>query len=154
MNIRPGNPYDLTILRRLYADTIRNVCRSDYDEGQVNVWAANEQDENRWNKVMNEQTVIVAEDSNEIAGFCTLTDDGYIDLLFVHKSHQRKGIAKLLYKELEHTALLKGIALLTADVSKTAKPFFENMGFSLLKEQKVSVQGILLVNYKMEKSLA
>jgi len=153
MNLRRGNISDIDTLKSLYAGTIRNVCCADYDEQQIGVWSANEKDDSRWNKVAREQTVIVAEDGNEITGFCTLTNRGYIDLFFVHMNHQRKGIARVLYRELEKFAAEQGVLLLTADVSKTARPFFESMGFDLIAEQEISLKDVVLVNYRMSKVL-
>jgi putative acetyltransferase len=40
-----------------------------------------------------------------------------------------------------------------ADVSITAKPFFEKIGFKIIQEQHVKLNGIELTNYKMEKSI-
>ena len=37
------------------------------------------------------------------------------------------------------------------DVSITAKPFFEKMGFSVLREQIIIRKGVELKNYPMEK---
>jgi len=154
MNIRRGNISDIDTLKTLYAGTIQNICCADYNEQQISVWSANEKDDSRWNKVAREQTVIVAEDGNEITGFCTLTNRGYIDLFFVHMDHQGKGIARVLYRELEKSAAEQGILSLTADVSKTARPFFESMGFDLIAEQEVSLKDVALVNYRMGKVLA
>ncbi|HBV14092.1 GNAT family N-acetyltransferase [Chryseobacterium carnipullorum] len=58
-----------------------------------------------------------------------------------------------MYTFIEQEAILRKQKILTADVSKTAKPFFEKMGFKMIREQTVDVKGIGLTNYKMEKEL-
>ncbi|WP_262708369.1 GNAT family N-acetyltransferase [Chryseobacterium sp. CH21] len=68
-------------------------------------------------------------------GFCTLDQGNYIDLLFVHKEYQYKGIASLLYHQIEKEALRCNEKELTADVSKTARPFFEKKDFKLLRSR-------------------
>lgn len=42
---------------------------------------------------------------------------------------------------------------ITANVSITARPFFESLGFISIKEQVVQLNGQEFINYKMEKSL-
>jgi putative acetyltransferase len=153
MHIRPATHEDLEAMKSMYADTIRNVCRDEYNPEQLTVWAANAHNATRWQHIIRTQHVLVAEQNDTLTGFCSITTDGYIDLMFVHKDYQRKGIAELLYRELEAWALQLGIARLNADVSKTAKPFFERMGFAILQEQEVWLQGVMLLNYKMYKRI-
>ena len=47
-------------------------------------------------------------------------------------------------------ALEKKIKRIYAEVSITAKPFFERMGFVVVKEQVVNIKGFELTNYLME----
>ncbi len=103
--------------------------------------------------VIKGQYVLIAETENQIVGFSTLDQGNYIDLLFVHQEYQHQGIASLLYAKMEEEALRHGQKQLTADVSKTARPFFEKAGFQMLKEQTVNVKGVDLTNYKMVKNL-
>jgi putative acetyltransferase len=42
---------------------------------------------------------------------------------------------------------------LFTEASITAKPFFQRMGFSVVKEQEVSRRGETFINYAMEKFL-
>ncbi|UWX60698.1 GNAT family N-acetyltransferase [Chryseobacterium oranimense] len=152
MIIRKGNSTDLAEMKRLFTETITSVCKKDYDNDQISAWKSGAGNEERWNNVIENQLVLIAEINEQIAGFCTM-DGNYIDLLFVHKNFQRQGIAKKLYTFIEQEARYQKQKFLTAYASKTAKPFFENMGFKILKEQTVNVKGIDLINYKMEKIL-
>ncbi len=47
----------------------------------------------------------------------------------------------------------KDLARLYSHVSTTAKPFFDHLGFRVVKEQQVEMRGELLSNYVMEKVL-
>ena len=152
-SIRQGNPEDLPTILTLFKDTITFVCKKDYNTDQLEAWKSGADNLERWKKVMKEQLVLVAEMDHKIVGFCTLDQEHYIDLLFVHKDHQHLGIASLLYNLIEKEALKQNNLSLTADVSKTAKPFFERMGFHVLSEQTVNVKGVDLINYKMQKDL-
>jgi len=99
------------------------------------------------------QSILIAKINNSPVGFITLKSGYYIDLLFVHKKHQRKGIAQKLYSEIESMAKKEKQNKLKADVSITAKPFFKNVGFKVIRKQKLKRQGIELINYQMEKTL-
>ncbi|WP_394676258.1 GNAT family N-acetyltransferase [uncultured Sphingobacterium sp.] len=77
----------------------------------------------------------------------------YIDVLYVHKDFQRQGIAQKLYNALETEATKHKNTFLTADVSKTAKPFFEANGFKVIAEQIQIRTEIEIPNYNMKKDL-
>jgi len=151
LSIRRGTADDLAALRQLFADTIRAVCCQDYTEKQLQAWASGGKNRERWMAVVEQQYLLVAHHDECITGFCSLTRGGHIDLLYVHKDYQHQGIADSLYKQVEAEAKRQGHQLLTADVSKTARPFFEKRGFEVIREQTVSPQGVAMINYGMSK---
>ncbi|CAD0220967.1 GNAT family N-acetyltransferase [Chryseobacterium sp. JV274] len=153
ITIRKGIRKDLPEMLELFTATIDEVCKKDYNPLQLEAWKSGAENEERWMNVISSQYVLIAENRKQIVGFCTLDKGNYIDLFFVHKNYQQKGIAAMLYHEIEKEALQQDERLLTADVSKTARPFFEKIGFHVIEEQTVHVKGIALINYKMEKKL-
>jgi putative acetyltransferase len=153
MMIRMGNIHDLPEMRKLFEETITEVCRKDYTPEQLEAWKSGAENEERWQKVIREQIVFITESEGVITGFATLDKGNYIDLLFVHKDFQHQGIASLLYGQLEFEAIKQQQLYITAHVSKTARPFFEKSGFTVLQEQSVPLRGTVLTNYKMEKKL-
>ncbi|WP_082377307.1 GNAT family N-acetyltransferase [Chryseobacterium indologenes] len=153
IRIRRGNSRDLTEMKLLFADTITHICKKDYDDAQIEAWRQGSENEMRWQKIIETQYVLIAESHEKIIGFISLDQGNYIDLLFVHKEHQHQGIALQLYKLIEQEAMKQKQSLLTADVSKTARSFFEKMGFRILREQSIPLRGTELTNYKMEKNL-
>jgi putative acetyltransferase len=152
--IRKGEINDLPEIRHLFTETINEICKKDYDPQQLEAWKSGAENEQRWMNVISNQFVLIAVSDGRIAGFCTLDQGNYIDLLFVHKEYQHKGIASLLYSLIEQEALQHHEKEITADVSKTARPFFEKIGFQVVKEQTVYVKEIAMTNYKMIKHLA
>ncbi|XLP62824.1 GNAT family N-acetyltransferase [Gallibacterium anatis] len=58
---------------------------------------------------------------------------GYLDRLFVHKDHQRKGIASAICYKLEQS--IKNMKITTA-ASITAKAFLNSVDIVLLKNKK------------------
>lgn len=153
ISIRKGTLNDLPAMQKLFTDTIQVICKKDYNQAQRNAWSAGADNEERWMNVIKGQYVLIAETENQIVGFSTLDQGNYIDLLFVHQEYQHQGIASRLYAKMEEEAQRQDQKQLTADVSKTARPFFEKAGFQMLKEQTVNVKGVDLTNYKMVKNL-
>ena len=144
---------DLPAMKELYAGTIRSVCKADYTEEQIAMWASSVNKEERWLDVVVNQFVLLAEIDQELVGFGTLRDRNYIDFFYVHKDFQGMGIARELLNRLLDEAISHGVKLLTSDISITARPFFEKQGFKVVVEQENVRQDVILINYKMIKHL-
>ena len=86
-------------------------------------------------------------------GFAELEKDGHIDCFYTHHKFQSCGIGSKLMFALEQHAVKQQINKLYAEVSTTAKPFFEKKGFQVIKKQIVTVREVKFVNFSMEKSI-
>ncbi|QJB32429.1 GNAT family N-acetyltransferase [Chitinophaga oryzae] len=154
MNIRKAALSDMPVLRDLYQGTIRTVNSKDYNPEQVAAWAGRGDRLSSLERRINTQHFYVAETPDKvITGFASLEDDGEFDMMFVHKDFQRQGVATLLTETIIRKAETLQLPSLTAYVSITAKPFFERMGFRVVKAQTVDIDGVLLNNYEMIKHL-
>lgn len=100
-----------------------------------------------------EQHFLLAEQEEVIAGFASILKVGYLDTLFVSKDHQGQGIAGALLDEVESFACDHGIREIFADVSITARPFFEQKGFQQEKKQQVLYKKVEFENFRMRKLL-
>ncbi len=151
---RSGRLNDLQEMQQLFVGTIESVCSSDYNHEQIRAWTSGIENEQRWREVLMHQFVLVALIRECIVGFGSLAKGGCIDMLYVHKNFQGKGIATAILKLLEDEALRLHYVKLFSDVSITAKGFFEKAGFKVVNEQLNLRQGIGLMNFKMVKDLA
>lgn len=115
---------------------------------QCEAWAPEKRNLTAWNERFLRHFSFVAVEDGKIIGFGDIDDDGYLDRLFVHKDHQRRGAASALCRELENAA---SFVRITTHASITARPFFEKRGYRVLKEQQAERDGVLLTNYLMEK---
>ncbi|GAA4327352.1 GNAT family N-acetyltransferase [Flaviaesturariibacter amylovorans] len=150
ITLRPAAAADAPELEALFRDTILTVNRADYNAAQVQAWAGRAARPDVFQQRIEEQHFLVGERHGAIAGFASVTLDGtHIDLLYVHRNHQRCGVAAALIAALLVYARSQGAATVTSDVSITARPFFEKQGFRVLQEQTVAVSGVTLTNYKM-----
>ena len=148
---RKGKLDDLTEMQNLFVNTITAICKADYDSNQIAVWASGIDNKQRWHDILTNQFVIVTQHADKIVGFATLDNGNYIDLFYVHKDHQRQGIAQRLLDDIEAEARRLKQTTLTSDVSKTARPFFEKNEFNVLREQNILLKNVSLTNYKMTK---
>jgi putative acetyltransferase len=120
----------------LFSETILTVNAADYTKEQLVVWAGLEP---RLNGL-----ILIAETDGAIVGFGSILSSGVLDLLYVHKDFQRRGVATALCDELE-----KGFPSVKTYASVTAKPFFERRGYTVVKEQEVERSGVKFKNYEM-----
>ena len=149
MQLREYRTADLDKLAELFYQTVHSVNARDYTEEQLNVWATGRVDLQKWDDSLREHKKMVAIQDGEIVGFGDMDSNGYLDRLYVHKDHQRQGIASVICDELEHT--IKGSVVTHASI--TAKPFFLNRGYHIVRKQQVIRDGVALTNYVMEKEL-
>ena len=131
MEIRMYRQSDCKILAELFYHTVHTVNAGDYTEEQLNVWATGEVDLEKWNQSLQEHFSVVAVDHSTIVGFGDIDKTGYLDHLYVHADHQRKGIATAVCNQLEQA--VQGNIVTHASI--TARPFFEKRGYRVIKEQ-------------------
>ncbi|MGE3319108.1 MAG: GNAT family N-acetyltransferase [Candidatus Berkiella sp.] len=149
--IRQYQPLDCEDLANIYYNTIHTINIKDYNETQVNAWApiATKQAEG-WAKKWEKLLPWVALLDNKRVGFVEFEESGHIDCFYCHHDYQGKGIGKALMDQVKKIAKENNIQRIWAEVSITAKPFFEHQGFKVVKQQTVNVRGVDLINYVME----
>ena len=154
MHIRPAQTADLTGITRLFFATVNNVNSKDYSAEHIQAWAEAALDQEYWQSKIDSLYFWVAENEDgELLGFISLTPEGYLDHIFVHDKHQHEGIATALLTILEEKARALGMTKIDSDVSITAKPFFDQQGYVVEKENRKEWKGLVFVTYRMVKEL-
>ena len=171
MVLRPYAPSDCQALAELFHHTVHTVNAGDYTPEQLDAWSPGAVDLEGWNRSFLEHHTLVAEESGRIVGFGDMDGTGYLDRLYVHRDHQGKGIGRALCDCMEQWYREKGMAgdrdgsphevtsdtatshRVTTHASITARPFFEQRGYRVVKEQQVERRGQMLTNYVMVKDL-
>lgn len=152
--IRVAQPSDAVELQKLYQSTVLVINRRDYSQAEVEDWASCGDNLSKLEGMIETHYFIVAVDQlSQIVGFSSITPQGYLHSMFVHKDFQGRGIATLLLKEIERYALATGIERITSEVSLTARPFFEKWGYTVEVEQKRRANQLCLTNFWMAKGL-
>ena len=128
--IRQAQQSDAVALKELFQNTVLVINRRDY------------------------YFVVAVNQQSQIVGFSSITPQGYLHSMFVHKDFQGEGIATMLLEEIERYAITAGITRITSEVSLTARPFFEKKGYVVEKEQKRKANQLSLTNFLMAKEVA
>lgn len=147
MILREYRSTDCRELAKLFYDTVHTVNTADYTEEEVSAWADGNTDLDEWNSSFMAHYTIVAVENDIIIGFGDITEEGYLDRLYVHKDYQGQGVATAICDRLE--AHVHGVV--TTHASITARPFFEKRGYRTARKQQVERKGVRLTNFVMEK---
>jgi putative acetyltransferase len=153
MEIRLFCPQDAEQIAQLFHETVREINIRDYSTNQVKSWAPDNLYFRNWSEVCANRFTYVADENGVILGFGELEPDGHIDCFYCHKNYQGRGVGRQIYQAIEAKALELGLTRLYVEASITAKPFFQRLGFSVVKEQQVSRREEIFTNYVMEKFL-
>lgn len=149
MEVRKFREGEEQELWKLFYNTVHNVNIRDYDENQIAAWAPDNIDIDIAIQKFREIDPFVAIKDGRVIGYADIQSDGYIDHFFCHHEFQGQGVGKTLFAALEKEAKERGILKMYSNVSITARPFFEAMGFSVEKEQVLQMGVQKLKNYRM-----
>jgi putative acetyltransferase len=153
VRIRQFHRGDELALREVFYSAIHDVASSDYTAEQIAAWAPTSYDHDQWVERMRAIAPFVVEESGRIVAYADLQPTGYIDHFFVSGAVARRGVGALLMNHILDAANAQQIAVLTADVSRTALPFFRRFGFVVVEEHARSVRGVVVPNTSMKKIL-
>ncbi|UPR36988.1 GNAT family N-acetyltransferase [Vibrio cyclitrophicus] len=151
VRIRNYQASDDKALWEIFFYTVRNVNVRDYSQQQVEAWAPSSFEFALWQKRMNGLQPFVAELDGRVVGYTDLQPNGLIDHFFCHHEYQGKGVGRALMEHVFSVGRVRGVSRYFSEVSITARPFYEHLGFKVVNEQEVEMRGVKLTNYVMEK---
>lgn len=144
---------DIPAIVEMYRGTVHSVNAADYTPAQIKVWADGAVNFPRWEKAIKEQYFVLAEIDGKLAGFSSIAKDGYLDFMYVSKDFQRCGVALTLLNEIERKAEEQKNTEIYSHVSKTARGFFQKMGYEHKEDIRDLYKGELFINALMVKRL-
>ena len=153
LTIRPLAERDIPEMQALFRDTVLHVNVRDYSLDEVEDWASCGDSEEHWRRLLSENSFVGAfGEQGRLLGFSSMNPTGHLHSMFVHKDRQGAGVGSRLLSEVEKMAREYGVRRIGAEVSVTARPFFEARGYSVVKEQKAKANRMYLTNFVMEKA--
>lgn len=153
MKIREYKFGDHKEIADLFYETVHTVNAKDYNSKQLYAWAPQVINYEKWEKRCKKKNPLLVIKSEKIIGFAEFEENGHIDCFYVHKNFQRKGIGTLLLEFILNKAKQEKIKKVYAEVSITAKAFFEKHDFKLVKKNIVKINDQELINFLMERKI-
>lgn len=153
IEIRAFCPGEEAELFEVYYSAIHNIARRDYSAEQIQAWAPRDLDPDLWAQRIRGINPFVAEDQGKMLAYADLQNDGYIDHFFVSGEHPRLGIGSMLMNHILTSAAQWGLRNLSSDVSRTAQPFFERFGFSVVEQRLPELRGVVIPNALMRRQM-
>lgn len=138
-------------IARIFTRAIHEIASEVYSPEQCLAWCAREVNEEHWQRRCEWKRPFVAQVGVEIAGFLELDTDGHIDCAYINPQFQRRGIMTRLVEHAVHTCFAMQINRVYVEASICARPLFEKVGFTFVCENTVTIKGVKLTNFKMEK---
>src|ERR1700704_1919281 len=151
--LRPFLAADVPVLAAIFVAAIEELTGDDYSEAQQQAWASAADDEEQFGQRLAGELTLIATLQNSPVGFASLKGADHIDMLYVHPSAVRQGVASMLCDALEKLAGARGAKSLTVDASDNAQEFFKKRGYVAKQRNTVTVNGEWLANTTMQKSL-
>lgn len=152
--MRAYEPEDAESTWETYFRAIRDTASKDYSPEQVAAWAPDSVDLLEWNDRRSAAHTVVAVLDGRVVGFSDVTDDGLLDMLFVHSDAGGRGVARALVEAVVVRARELGLSELHTHASRTARPVFERFGFEVRRANDQNwIRGENLPNYDMRRTL-
>jgi putative acetyltransferase len=151
--MRPMLPTDVPLLAEIFRASIEELTGDDYSETQQQAWAGAADDAAAFGARLERELTLVATHAGAAIGFAALADNARIDMLYVHPAAAGQGAGAMLCDALEKLAAARGTKELTAEVSDTARDFFERRGFVAKTRNTVLLGGEWLANTTMTKAI-
>jgi ribosomal protein S18 acetylase RimI-like enzyme len=149
--IREYRQDDHRAIAEIFPRAVHEIASKDYTLEQCLAWSDREPNPAHWEKRCARKRPFVAEVGGEIAGFLELDPDGHIDCAYVHPDYQRRGVMMRLVEHAVALSSTRGVKKVYVEASITARPLFEKCGFKAVAENVVTIKGVALLNYRMER---
>jgi putative acetyltransferase len=142
---------DHVAIAEIFPRAIHEIASQAYSPEQCLAWSAREPNYERWKVRCEFKRPFVAVVDDQIAGFLELDTNGHIDCAYISPDFQRRGIMTRLVNHAVETCFAMKIDRVFVEASICARPMFEKTGFTVVRDNVVTVKEVSLINYIMEK---
>ena len=153
ISLRPYLPADAERCAAIFRASVEGLAIEDYSAEQCAAWAARADDPEFSQRLAGGLTLMALVDG-EPAGFASLKGAETIDMLYVDPDFARRGVGAALVDALVRLAAARGAKTLASEVSDTARPLFERLGFQAQRRNLIQLDDEWLANTTMTKRLA
>ena len=154
MNLRPITNKDQLELKKVYFDSIQSIDEKIYSKEQKRSWSSQAWENPSFENSINKGNGWLINDKETIIAFASRYPRNRIALFYCKGKFQRKGYgSKLLYK-LEDEAKKEGINHLYTEASLISYRLFLKNNWHKISKEKVIINNIFFIRYKMIKNLS
>jgi len=152
-----ANIADKDAVNAAHCRSIREVCYRDYTTEQIEKWSNLTYDDERWSQGVEQDFYLVIEKQGQVCGFCHAkvhsASQGEIVGLYLTPEVIGVGAGREVFEKA--IAYLRQVQVTYVFIygTKTAKGFYEKMGFVTKEEKQIPLRGTTLQTFVMEKQL-
>ena len=147
--IRVFQPGDHTAIPEIFTNAVHRIASEVYTSEQCLAWSSLEINHDHWKRRCELRRPFVALTDSEISGFLELDPDGHLDCSYVNPKFKKKGIMTSFLRHAVDTCFASNINRVYVDASLCIRPLLEKVGFKIVRENIVTINGIDLLNFKM-----
>lgn len=156
-SIRKGKMDDIESVMNVHRRSIREICSKDYNEEQIAKWSDVNYSMEIWTKTINDDCYYVYERDSQIVGFChaLLRENNIGEIVGMYFAPEIKGLglgAKIFSLCMDYLDNQK-VDKVIIHGTKTAKPFYESMGFKTVEKKESNIRGAIIESYLLEKKI-
>jgi putative acetyltransferase len=153
--IRKTRFEDKLAMQDAHRRSIREVCSNDYGENEVKAWSDVSYDDDRFKDNIENEFHIVVEKNGKIEGGCHAKnhseDLGEIMGLYLSPEVIGLGAGRAVFEKAIKYLKECGVNKVVITGTRTAKGFYERMGFQAVSEEKLfDIRGEQIACYEME----
>jgi|GEM_PF-4239611 len=152
--IRRPEIKDAKAMSLVVRQAITKVNSADYTPRQVRAWSLHNSEKRLKERIAQGRIFFVLSNSRSILGVASMrVSKKHITALFIGPKDIRKGYGKRLLKYMERYAKKKGLSYLSVNSSKTAFPFYEKMGYKMIRKFSPRIHNVEIPSVMMKKKL-
>ncbi|HSI83439.1 MAG: GNAT family N-acetyltransferase [Candidatus Methylacidiphilales bacterium] len=150
IDIRIYQRGDHTSVAEIFTRAIHEIACVKYTAAQCHAWSDPEPNPAYWQKRCELKRPFIAAIEGQIAGFLELDPDGHIDCAYAHPEFVRRGVMTALVRHAVQTCRDMNRRRVYVEASLCIKPLMDKLGFTVIRENMVHMNGQELINYHME----
>jgi putative acetyltransferase len=158
ITLRPATAADAAAVCALHIASIRELCGPDYTREEIESWVMGKTPE-MYPPWLEKSDFWVGEVGGEIAGFIMMQptrDEEVAEIygLYMSPRFAGRGVGRALVERMLDLARSRGVKRMFLFGTKTARPFYERMGFRMTgTHQHTTRGGAVLDCWRMEREL-
>jgi putative acetyltransferase len=145
-SIRKAKHEDAAEIIAAHVRSIREVCSKDYSEKQIEAWSGRNFSEEIWRRTMDCDAVWVVEQDQHVAGFGHVRfkpgQTATIEGLYFAPEATGRGLGRTLMSLIFKELMDRGVEEADLVSTLTAKGFYTDIGFSVVRPTVVEFGGV------------